>query len=182
MPHASPIFRPPKSRRLVSAWALRTEVDHLLAVADEYQDIIDQLVLMCDPVSPDGTLSLHWPARERAELIARLDRLGISVLNDHSGLRETWAALAGSPATIEVLIANMVRDCEETGADGVDLDFEHLSADNGTRRVEPHVFSRLRRDPDDLLGGWIGDLWGLQLSGPLDGARRRLRQQGQGRK
>jgi spore germination protein len=127
--HVSPIFRAPKSRHLVSAWTLHEHADHLLAVAGEFRDVIDQLIFMCDHAQPDGSLPRSWPADERKDLTAQLNELGISTLNDYSGLRTTWAELARSPKTVDALIANVVAECEYTGADGVDLDFEHLSPD-----------------------------------------------------
>ncbi len=123
----SPVFRPPKSRRLVSAWVLQEHAEHALEVVTEFQDIFDQVIFMCHHAQADGSLPTEWPARERKELTERCRELGVSVLNDYSGLRETWAELSKSPAAIEALIGNMVVECEDTGADGVDIDFEHLA-------------------------------------------------------
>lgn len=127
MAETNPIFRPSKSRHLVSAWALHRHADHALEVAATYQDVLDQVIFMCEEAQPDGALPADWPAAERKQLIARFRDLGVSVLNDYSGSREAWDALCQSPEAIERLIENMVADCEETGADGVDIDFEHLA-------------------------------------------------------
>jgi spore germination protein YaaH len=127
MAETNPIFRPSKSRHLVSAWALHRHAEHALEVATKHRDIFDQVILMCEHAQPDGSLPADWPARERKELIARFRDIGVSVLNDYSGLRETWTALSQSEDAIERLIENMVEECDETGADGVDIDFEHLA-------------------------------------------------------
>jgi spore germination protein YaaH len=124
--NVSPIFRPPKSRRLVSAWALREHADHALQVATEFSDILDQVIFMCDHAQADGSLPTNWPAAQRRELTAKLNALGVSTLNDYSGLRATWAELVRAPRSIEALVDNMAQECEYTGADGVDLDFEQL--------------------------------------------------------
>ena len=86
MSNVSPIFRPPKSRRLVSAWALREHADHALQVATEFSDILDQVIFMCDHAQADGSLPTNWPAAQRRELTAKLNALGVSTLNDYSGL------------------------------------------------------------------------------------------------
>ena len=121
-----PIFRPPKSRRLVSAWVVGSHAEHALEVVAEFQDIFDQVILMCNHAEADGSLPAAWSRKERREYTKKLNDLGVSVLNDFSGLKETWAALAQSPEAVARLVENMVADCEETGADGVDLDFEQL--------------------------------------------------------
>lgn len=126
MSNVSPIFKPPKSRHLVSAWMLHSHASHALEVATEFRDILDQVVFMCDHAQADGSLPASWPVEERKELTAQLNELGVSTLNDYSGLRETWAELAKTPGAIDALVENMVRECEQTGADGVDLDFEQI--------------------------------------------------------
>jgi spore germination protein len=98
-----------------------------LEVATEFQDILDQVVLMCDHAQADGSLPSGWPADERKDLTRRFNELGVSTLNDYSGLKATWAALAAAPQAIDTLVRNMVSECETTGADGVDLDFEALA-------------------------------------------------------
>ncbi len=126
MSQTSPIFRPPKSRRIVSAWIIRDHAEHAVDVATEFRDVLDQVVFMCDHAQADGSLPDSWTADERRDLTRRFNELGVSTLNDYSGLRSTWAELAGSPASIDALVRNMARECEYTGADGVDLDFEAL--------------------------------------------------------
>lgn len=128
MSETSPVFRPPKSRRLVSAWMLRDDAQHALARVTEFQDIFDQVILMCEHPGPDGSLPADWPASERAELIAKFRDLGVSVLNDYSGDGELFAELCESKGALARLIANMAAECEDTGADGVDIDLEHLPA------------------------------------------------------
>jgi len=121
-----PIYRPPKSRRLVSGWVVGGHADHALEVVTEFQDIFDQVILMCNHAEPDGSIPADWPHEHRRELTRKFNDLGVSVLNDFSGLKETWAALAKSPKVVAKLVENIIADCEKTGADGVDLDFEQL--------------------------------------------------------
>lgn len=102
------------------------QADHALRVATEFQDVFDQVVLMCNHAQADGSLPTDWPREDRKELTRRFNDIGVSTLNDFSGLKETWAALCQSPQALARLVENMVADCEETGADGVDLDFEQL--------------------------------------------------------
>lgn len=129
MSATNPIFRRPKSRRLVSAWMLGEHSEHALARVKEFQDIFDQVIFMCGSVKPDGTLPTAWPAAERRQLAARFRDLGVSALNDYAG---GWAGefeeVAKSPQLVEKLAKNMVDECEATGADGVDIDLEHLPA------------------------------------------------------
>ena len=127
MSETSPIFRATKTRRLVSAWVIREDAEHALARVREFADIFDQVIFMCERAQPDGSLPTDWPAGERTELAARFREMGVSTLNDYSGERETFAELARSPKTVKVLVQNMAEECEETGADGVDIDFEHLA-------------------------------------------------------
>jgi spore germination protein YaaH len=122
----SPIFKPPKSRALVSAWAGQTHADHALERVREFQDIFDQVIFMCRHVNADGSLATEWPALERKRLAAELRDMGVSTLNDYGGGEDTLTALTASPKGLGTAIANMVRECEETGADGVDIDFEHI--------------------------------------------------------
>jgi spore germination protein len=109
---------------------LRENSEHALAVAKEYQDILDQVVFMCDQARPDASLPNSWPVDERRELTKQFNELGVSVLNDYSGLKETWFQLTASPGAVAALVQNMVEECELTGADGVDLDFEQLPTEN----------------------------------------------------
>jgi spore germination protein YaaH len=122
----NPIYRPPKSRRLVSAWMLGREAEHAVEIVTEFQDIFDQVIFMCPHPDPDGSLSDTWPAAERKELARTFRQLGVSTLNDYSGGAEIWVELSKSPKTIRALVGNIVAECEETGADGADIDFEHL--------------------------------------------------------
>lgn len=126
MAETNPIYRAPKSRHLVSAWMLDREADHAVEVVTEFQDIFDQVIFMCGHPNADGSLSDSWPAAERRELTSRFQDMGVSTLNDYSGGPDIWQALAKSPDAIQALVQNIVAECEETGADGADIDFEHL--------------------------------------------------------
>ncbi len=130
MTDTNPVFRPPKSRRLVSAWMLRENADHALARAKQFEDIFDQVIFMCHHAHLDGSLPTEWPAADRKELAAKFRDMGVSTLNDYSGSTETFVELSRSPNTMQTLIANMAAECEETGADGVDIDIEHLPPEN----------------------------------------------------
>lgn len=127
MAETSPIFKPPKTRRLVSAWMVREHTDHAFERVSEFQDIFDQVILMCGRLGADGSLPPEWSAQSRRELVARFGDLGVSVLNDFGGTWDnTFAEMSKSPKAIEAAVGNMIADCEETGADGVDIDLEHL--------------------------------------------------------
>ncbi|UCC68719.1 MAG: hypothetical protein JSV79_01950 [Armatimonadota bacterium] len=126
MTDTNPIFKPPKTRRLVSAWVVPEHADHALERVKQFEDIFDQVIFMCQHAQTDGSLPTRWPAADRRKLTAEFREMDVSVLNDYSGVAETFAELLRSPKTIPTLIANMAEECEETGADGVDIDFEHL--------------------------------------------------------
>jgi spore germination protein YaaH len=106
---------------------IHEDADHALARVREFEDVFDQVIFMCHEARPDGSLPTEWPAAERKELAVRFREMGVSSLNDYSGSQETFAELSRSPKTIELLVQKMVEECEETGADGVDIDFEHLA-------------------------------------------------------
>ena len=127
MTDTNPILRPPKSRRLVSAWMLPRNVEPAVERVTQFQDIFDQIIFMCGHVNADGSLPDQWPAEERRELTQRLGEMGVSTLNDYAGgWKGQFEEVAKSPDAMRRLIDNMVAECEETGADGVDIDLEHL--------------------------------------------------------
>lgn len=126
----NPIFRTPKSRRLVSAWIVREAAEHAVARVQEYQDIFDQVILMCGRVRGDGDLSDRWPQAERKQLVDRFREMDVSVLMDWAGGWEyDFKPVAESPELMQKLVRNIVEDCLATGADGVDIDLEHLPAE-----------------------------------------------------
>ncbi|MBI2192362.1 MAG: hypothetical protein HYU36_10290 [Planctomycetes bacterium] len=119
------IFRPSKSRRLVSAWMVRESVPAALVNVREFHDLFDQIILMCGSFQADGSLPRQWPVEGRRALAAELRGLGISVLLDYSGPWEgAGMALARTPGIASSWIARMLEECNEVGADGVDLDIE----------------------------------------------------------
>jgi spore germination protein len=105
---------------------LREQVEHALDRVRQFEDIFDQVIFMCHHVLPGGSLPADWPASERKGLIDQFRAMGVSVLNDYSSVAETFEEFAFSAETSRKLIANLVADCEETGADGVDIDFEQV--------------------------------------------------------
>jgi len=129
MHDTNPIFRTPKTRRLVSAWMVRSEIEHAIARVTEFQEVFDQVIFVCGNVQADGTMPEAWPVLERKELASRLADLGISTLNLYG---EKWEGgfqeAAGKPGVMESAIRNMVAECEQTGSDGVDIDLEALPA------------------------------------------------------
>ena len=129
MSHTNPIFKVPKSRRLVSAWMLQRNSEDAYNRVKQFEDIMDQVIFMCGGVKPDGMLPTDWSVGDRKALTARFRELGVSVLNDYAGGWEAeLAPITESPALVKKLVQNMVNDCEATGADGVDIDLEHLPA------------------------------------------------------
>ena len=127
MSSTNPIFRTPKSRRLVSAWITQEAVEPAVARVREFADIFDQVILMCGSVRGDGTLSHRWPQAERKQLVERFREMDVSVLMDWAGGWERgFEKIAESPELMKQLVRTIVEDCEATGADGVDIDLEHL--------------------------------------------------------
>jgi len=129
MQNTNPIFKTPKTRRLVSAWMVHSDVEHAMARVTEFQDIFDQVIFVCGNVQEDGTMPQAWSVLERQELASRLRDLGISTLNLYG---EKWDGgfleAAAKPGVMEAAIRNMVAECEQTGSDGVDIDLEALPA------------------------------------------------------
>ena len=122
----NPIFRTPKTRRLVSAWITQEAAEQAVTRVQEYQDIFDQVILMCGHVHGDGTLSDRWPQAERKQLVDRFREMDVSTLMDWGGGWRDFQQVAESPALMQQLVRNLVADCLATGADGVDIDLEHL--------------------------------------------------------
>ena len=129
MSATNPIFRAPKTRRLVSAWMVQEAAAHAVAQVRALAGSFDQVILMCGGVHGDASLPDHWTAEERTRLVATFRELQVSVLNDFAGGWEgAFQEVVKSPELVRRLIENMVDDCEDTGADGVDIDLEHLPA------------------------------------------------------
>jgi spore germination protein YaaH len=129
MSSTNPIFRTPKSRRLVSAWVVQESADHAVARVREFQDIFDQVILMCGRVRGDGTLSRRWSQEDRKKLVDTFREMDVSTLMDWAGGWENdFEKIAASPELMKKLVSSIVADCEATGADGVDIDLEHLPA------------------------------------------------------
>lgn len=125
------IFKATKTRRLVSAWTVIGAKDVLLTRLREFDDLFDQVVFMCGAPGADGSLPDKWPAAERRRLVGELREMDISVINDYGG---AWtggcAEICRSPKIMSACIDKMVADCEETEADGVDIDFEGWPAES----------------------------------------------------
>lgn len=124
MPETNPIFRPSKTRRLVSAWTVLQDREALLTRLRPYDDLFDQVILMCGRPAGGGALPGDWPLDDRIRLRRELSAMGISMLNDYASDHQLYAEFRDNPRAIEACIAAMVDECERTGADGVDIDFE----------------------------------------------------------
>ena len=125
MSTTNPLFRPTKTRRLVSAWMCRGRNDVVLERIREFEDTFDQIVFMCGSVEPEGRLNTGWPIEERADLAKALRELGISVLVDFGGRwSEQFHETLRSPSSVKSYVDQLVEDCDRVGADGVDIDIE----------------------------------------------------------
>jgi spore germination protein YaaH len=128
MSNLNPIFGASKTRRLVSAWTVQGSEEKSLQRVRDFQDTFDQIILMCGSPNRDGSLPGEWPEDERIKLIKQYNELGVSVLNDYGSTKAVSEELLTSSQNIKNCVRNMVEECERTGADGVDIDFEHLPA------------------------------------------------------
>lgn len=124
------LFKKTKTRRLVSAWTVLEDRQRLLRHVKPFQHIFDQIVLMCG-APRNGKLPEKWKAEQRRHLITELNAMDISVLNDYGGGWEGCGELiCRSSAEMEKMADLMVQECEFTGADGVDIDFEKWPAES----------------------------------------------------
>ena len=115
------VFRAPKTRRLVSAWTLKGCEAAMLRRVRQFDDLFDQIIFMCGSPKPDGSMPKTWPVEDRRRLTAKLAKMGVSVLNDYNAPNADL-----TPALLRACVAGMVQECLRSGADGVDIDFEHL--------------------------------------------------------
>lgn len=129
MSNLNPIFKTPKTRKLVSAWTVQGSEQAALDRVRDFQDIFDQIILMCGATNGDGSLPGDWPEKERIELIKKYNDMGVSVLNDYGSKRAAAEEMLTSPQKVKACVRYLVEECERTGADGVDIDFEHLPAE-----------------------------------------------------
>ena len=124
MPDRNSLFTRTKTRRFVSPWTMQQNLDVLLPRAREFADVFDQIVCMCGHPTPTG-LPTDWPAEARTKLYRELRAMGISALNDYAGPFAGWGEEAmRDPSKIAPMVRLMADECEATGADGVDIDFE----------------------------------------------------------
>ncbi|MCC7192378.1 MAG: hypothetical protein IT444_06295 [Phycisphaeraceae bacterium] len=120
------IFRPSKTRRLVSAWMVKEHAEGAIQTVSEYHDIFDQVIFMCGGVAGDGSLPRDWSTDQRRELAKKLHGMGVSTLNDYGGSWKNCGDRLLKDMTIaDRWIDRMVEECDAVGTDGVDIDFEH---------------------------------------------------------
>src|SRR5262249_27508357 len=118
----NPIWKTTKTRRLVSAWMIQEEADLAVAEARAFEDIFDQVILICRELPGDASLPAQGAMAERRVLRKTFSAMGVSVLNDFAGGWEGgFQEVARSPKLVQRLVTNMVDDCVATGADGVDI-------------------------------------------------------------
>jgi len=131
MSNVNQIFRPSKTRRLVSAWIVNGSQQHALQRVKEFDDIFDQVIFMCGATTPDGGLPADWSVEERKRLNAEFRAMGVSTLNDYGGGgKDGCVEMCRNPKSLQSCIQNMVEECEKTESDGVDIDFEGWPADS----------------------------------------------------
>jgi len=121
----NPLHRPTKTRRLVSAWTVQGSAGAALERVREFEDTFDQVVLMCGGVEPDGRLPDSWPIAARKQFVTELRKLNVSALLDWGGRwSEELGASFHTARHLESYVQRMVDECEQCGADGVDIDIE----------------------------------------------------------
>lgn len=119
------LFKSSKTRRFVSAWTVLHDEKSLLSRVRQFEALFDQIVFMCGAPTRSGKLPVDWPVASRRRTTAELRKMSISVLNDYGGgWQGCGDALCRSPKTIAAMARKMADECEATGADGVDIDFE----------------------------------------------------------
>lgn len=119
-----PIFRAPKTRRLVSAWVVARAQDAVLQRIGEFADIFDQIIMCSGQPQPDGTLNQPWPTEDRRRFCAELRGMGISPLLLYGGKSDPLK----DAGNLSKVIDAMLDECRQCGADGVDIDFEKWPA------------------------------------------------------
>lgn len=107
---------------------LPTNAERAFERVKGFADVFDQVIFMTDHVSPDGAVRGWWPAEDRKELAARFREIGVSTLNDYANSAEDFEEITQTPESQKAFIRKIVEECEETGTDGIDMDFEHLPA------------------------------------------------------
>ena len=138
------LHRPTKTRRLVSAWISPEE--KVLKRIEEHADLFDQIVFMCGSLAPDGKLESVWPIEKRREMAKALKEMGISVLLDYGGRwSEEIKNSFESPKTLSSYVDNLIEDCNQVGADGLDIDIE------GWPAISRNVYT-------DLIAGLSAEL------------------------
>ncbi|OGV73822.1 MAG: hypothetical protein A2340_16340 [Lentisphaerae bacterium RIFOXYB12_FULL_60_10] len=131
MSERNQLFKVPKTRRFVSAWTVLHDEKRLLAQVGKYADLFDQLVLMCGAPTAAGKMPTSWPVKARRRLAAELGQMNVSILNDYGGgWQGCGEGFSRSPAKVAALARRMADECEATGADGVDIDFEKWPAES----------------------------------------------------
>ncbi len=131
-PIVNQLFRPSKTRRLVSAWTVPGPgIEDALQRIEQFGDMFDHIIFMCGKPQLDGSLPTDWPIEQRRVIAERLRKLGISVLNDYGGggQHDGSAAILRSPKLSDMWIKRLIQECDEVGADGVDMDFEDVPRD-----------------------------------------------------
>jgi len=125
MNSTNPLYRPTKTRRLVSAWICRGQDEAVPERIRAFDDVFDQIVLMTGSVGPEGKLETGWPTEERCRVAESLREMDISALVDYGG---RWSEEIGksfsSPGTVRACAEALVEDCDRVGADGLDIDIE----------------------------------------------------------
>ncbi len=124
-PQGNILFRPTKTRRLVSAWMTEDAQEHAIERITEFQDIFDQTIFMCG--LPSGLRGKHepWPPESRKQLNKRLRDLGVCTLNDYGGgWKDCGELLQRDPKLADQWVERMLAESDAVGTDGVDIDFE----------------------------------------------------------
>ncbi len=119
------LHRPAKTRRLVSAWMVQRGADLALDRIRQFGGLFDEIVLMCGGIDSGGRVSVGWPVDKRRQVVDELHTMDISVLLDWGGhYSEELGRSLRDPATLKTCVQTMLQQCDEAGAEGIDIDIE----------------------------------------------------------
>lgn len=122
-------FRPTKTRRFVSVAANQPDHKKLIDLVKPFDDLFDQVILSSFPPVAGAPKSRYAPDAHKY-MVDELHAMQISVLNCHGWrFTEQCREACSSRSGIQQCIDYMVGLCLESGADGLDVDFEAWPAE-----------------------------------------------------
>lgn len=121
----NPLHRPTKTRRLVSAWMVPRGAEAALTRIRQFSGLFDEIVLMCGGIEPGGRIGAGWPIDKRRHVVDELHQMDISVLLDWGGRYSGELGQSVRDASqVRTYVQAMLQQCDDAGADGIDIDLE----------------------------------------------------------